>query len=137
MAGNVLVDAGFLIALLSRRDSNHRWAVAQAERFPPPWRTCEAVLSETFHLLGSRGAPAIRALLRRDTVLLAFELAENLDAVLKLLEKYADVPASLADASLVRMTEILAAPVILTTDTDFHVYRRHARQAVPCITPSA
>jgi predicted nucleic acid-binding protein len=136
MAANVLVDAGFLIALLSRRDSNHRWAVAQAERFPPPWRTCEAVLSETFHLLGSRGAPAIGALLRRDTVLLAFELAGNLDAVLKLMEKYADVPASLADASLVRMTEILAAPVILTTDADFHVYRRHARQAVPCITPS-
>ena len=137
MAGNVLVDAGFLIALLSRRDSNHRWAVAQAERFPPPWRTCEAVLSETFHLLGSRGAPAIRALLRRDAVLLAFELAGNLDAVLKLMQKYANVPASLADASLVRMTETLDAPVILTTDADFHVYRRHGRQAVPCITPSS
>jgi len=137
MAGNVLVDAGFLIALLSRRDSNHRWAVAQAERFPPPWRTCEAVLSETFHLLGSRGAPAMRALLRRDAVLLAFELAGNLDAVLKLMQKYANVPASLADASLVRMTETLDAPVILTTDADFHVYRRHGRQAVPCITPSS
>jgi predicted nucleic acid-binding protein len=137
MAGNVLVDAGFLIALLSRRDSNHRWAVAQAERFPPPWRTCEAVLSETFHLLGSRGAAAIRALLRREAVLLAFELAGNLDAVLKLMDKYAGVPASLADASLVRMTETLDAPVILTTDADFHVYRRHGRQAVPCITPSS
>ena len=136
MAGNVLVDAGFLIALLSRRDSNHRWAVAHANRFPPPWRTCEAVVSEAFHLLGPRGAPALRALLRRDAVLLAFELAGNLDAVLKLMEKYADVPASLADASLVRMTETLDAPMILTTDADFHVYRRHGRQAVPCITPT-
>jgi len=57
-------------------------------------------------------------------------------AVLKLMEKFADVPASLADASLVRMTETLADPVILTTDGDFRVYRRHGRQAVPCVTPS-
>jgi hypothetical protein len=52
MAGSTLVDAGFLVALLSRRDSHRDWAVAQARRFPPPWKTCEAALSETFHLLG-------------------------------------------------------------------------------------
>ena len=56
MAGSVLVDAGFLVALLSRRDGNHRWAAAQPSRFPPPWKTCEAVLSEAFHLLGVRSA---------------------------------------------------------------------------------
>jgi len=53
----------------------------------------------------------------------------------KLLEKYSDVPMSLADACLVRMTETLADPVILTTDQDFRVYRRHSRQVVPCATP--
>ena len=52
MAASVLVDAGFLIALLSRRDANHGWAVAQAQRFPLPWKTCDAALSEAFHLLG-------------------------------------------------------------------------------------
>ena len=34
------------------------------------------------------------------------------------------------------MTETLADPVILTTDTDFRVYRRHSRQAVPCVMPT-
>jgi predicted nucleic acid-binding protein len=48
---------------------------------------------------------------------------------------YADVPASLADAVLVRMTEVLDDPVVLTTDRDFRVYRRHGRQAVPAETP--
>ena len=48
MAASALVDAGFLVALLSRRDDNHGWAAEQASRFPPPWMTCEAVLSETF-----------------------------------------------------------------------------------------
>jgi len=53
----------------------------------------------------------------------------------KLLEKYSDVPMSLADACLVRMTETLADPIILTTDEDFRVYRRHSSQVVPCLIP--
>jgi len=134
MAG-VLVDAGFLVALLSGRDSNHHWAAAQPPRFPPPWSTSEAVLSEAFHLLGARGRPTLAALLGRRAVVSAFDLGEDLDRVLKLMEKYADVPMSLADACLVRMTEILPAPVLLTTDTDFRIYRRHARHTIPCELP--
>jgi predicted nucleic acid-binding protein len=135
MAGNVLVDAGFLVALLSRRDAHHAWAVGQADRLPPPWRTCEAALSEAFHLLAPRGAPALAALLRRQAVVVAFDLADDLEAVLRLMQKYGDVPASLADAALVRMTETLADPTVLTTDADFRVYRRHGRQMVPAVTP--
>jgi predicted nucleic acid-binding protein len=136
MGGSVLVDAGFLVALLSRRDTHHRWAVAQAERRSPPWKTCEAALSEAFHLLGPRGTPVLSALLRRQAVVVAFDVSDNLDAVLKLVQKYADVPASLADASLVRMTETLDEPILLTTDHDFRVYRRHGRQTVPCVMPA-
>ena len=43
---------------------------------------------------------------------------------------------SLADACLVRMTELLPDPVILTTDGDFAIYRRHGRQVIPRVTPS-
>lgn len=135
MAANVLVDAGFLVALLSRRDAHHRWAVAQAERLPPPWHTCEAALSEAVHLLGPSGYPTFAALLRRDAVFIPFELAAHLDAVLKLMDKYADIPASLADAALVRMTETMDDPQLLTTDADFRVYRRHGRQIVPIVLP--
>ena len=135
MAASVLVDAGFVIALLSRRDRHHRWAAAQSPGLPPPWKTCDAVLSEAFHLLGPQGRPALSALLRRGAVVLAFDLADELDRVLSLMQKYADVPMSLADACLVRMSETHADPIILTTDTDFRIYRRHGRQVVPCLTP--
>jgi predicted nucleic acid-binding protein len=134
MAASVLVDAGFLVALLSRRDTHHEWAVSVARRFPPPWRTCEAVLSEAFHLLGP-GGHVLAELLRRSAVEIPFDLAVDLEPVLRLLEKYADVPASLADASLVRMTETLAEPILLTTDRDFRIYRRHGRQVVPAVLP--
>jgi uncharacterized protein len=33
------------------------------------------------------------------------------------------------------MTETLADPLLLTTDADFRVYRRHGRLVVPCLTP--
>ena len=78
---------------------------------------------------------SLGTLLRRQALVVAFELAKHIEQVTKLMEKYSDAPMSLADACLVRMTEALAAPVILTTDADFRIYRRHGRQVVPCITP--
>jgi predicted nucleic acid-binding protein len=135
MAEDVLVDTGFVVALLSRRDTNHQWAVAQSSRFAPPWATCEAVLSEAFHLLGARGAPSLSSLLGRKSVVIAFELAKDLQPVLNFIQKYSDVPMSIADACLVRMTETRANSIILTTDADFRIYRRHSRQIIPCVTP--
>jgi uncharacterized protein len=135
MAGNALVNTGFIVALLNRRDTHHRWAVAQASRFAPPWTTCEAALSEVFHLLGMRGAPSLSSLLHRKSLIIAFDLAKDLQPVLNLMQKYSDVPMSLADACLVRMTETRADSIVLTTDADFRIYRRHSRQVVPCVTP--
>jgi predicted nucleic acid-binding protein len=51
------------------------------------------------------------------------------------MQKYSDVPMSFADACLVRMSERLRDPVLLTTDSDFRVYRRQNRRTVPCILP--
>lgn len=135
MARNVLVDAGFIVALLSSRDAYHQWAANRASDFPPPWHTCEAVLSEAYHLLGHGAARVVGELLRRRAVAIGFHIAEHLEPVTKMMEKYANVPMSLADACLVRMTELLADPVILTTDLDFRIYRRHSRQIIPCVTP--
>jgi predicted nucleic acid-binding protein len=135
MAASVLVDAGFIVALLSRRDAYHRWAVDRAAHLPPPWLTCEAVLSEAVHLLGARGARALASLLRRGGLACRYSFADDSGAVLKLLEKYGDMPMSFADACLVRMTETLNDPMLLTTDGDFRIYRRHGRQTVRCMLP--
>ena len=135
MARSVVIDAGFLVALLSRRDSHHKWAVQEAFENSPPWYTCEAVLSEAYHLLGGRGAPGLNAMLSRRAVVARFNLDDNVEAVVAFLQKYASVPMSFADACLVRMSETMADPLILTTDSDFHVYRRHSRQMVPVSCP--
>jgi hypothetical protein len=33
------------------------------------------------------------------------------------------------------MTETLSNPLLLATDSDFRIYRRHGRQMVPCVMP--
>ena len=82
MAASVLVDAAFLIALLSRRDTHHWWAATQARECARPWSTCEAALSEAFHVLGTAGAPALRAMLQRRALLVAFDLGQHVEPVL-------------------------------------------------------
>jgi predicted nucleic acid-binding protein len=135
MAANALVDAGFLVAILADRDSNRRWATAAAERHPPLWATCDAVVSEAFTLLGRHGASSLMELLRRGAVTCPFQFQNNTNEVIALMRKYANVPMSFADACLVRMTEIMPDPLLLTTDSDFRIYRRHSRQTVPCELP--
>jgi predicted nucleic acid-binding protein len=75
------------------------------------------------------------ALLKRDQLLVSFRFSEHRQAVMTLMQKYEDVPMSFPDACLVRMTELLPEPVVLTTDSDFRVYRRNGRQVVPCMLP--
>jgi predicted nucleic acid-binding protein len=133
MTASVIVDAGFLVALLSGRDANHGWAAAQAARLPPPWTTCEASVAEAFRLLGPTGASGLRALLERRAATCTFHFGKELAPVLKLMAKHA--PMSFEDACLVRMTETLSDPIVLTTDADFRNYRRLGRKAVPCVTP--
>lgn len=135
MAASVIVDASFLVTLLDRRETHHRWADAQALQYPPPWKTCEAVISETLFLLGPGGVHPFAALLRRGPIVALFRFDDSAEEVLTLMQKYSDVPMSFADACLVRMTETLTDPLLLTTDNDFRIYRRHSRQTLPCVMP--
>lgn len=64
-----------------------------------------------------------------------FDISENGIYLSKLLKKYQYVPISLADACLVRMSEIIPRSQILTFGQDFKIYRKNGRQVIPLITP--
>ncbi|MBI3465119.1 MAG: PIN domain-containing protein [Planctomycetes bacterium] len=132
-----LLDAGPLVALLDRRDEHHRWALEQMSGLRPPFRTCEAVVAESFYLL--RDLPEARKaaleMITKGVITIPFQLSEQSREVLTLIERYANVPMSLADACLVRMSELLSDCVVFTLDTDFAIYRRHRRQKIPLLIP--
>jgi predicted nucleic acid-binding protein len=137
MNRRVLLDTGPLVALLNRRDKHHPWARLQWTEAAPPLLTCEPVLSEACFLLptSSGGSEAIMELLRRHVVEVAFHLEDEVEAVARLLRKYADVPMSLADGCLVRMAERSAESAVLTLDRHFRLYRKSGRHVVPVIMP--
>ena len=64
-----------------------------------------------------------------------FNVPAEIDRLLKLQQTYRNVPMSLADACLVRMSELHSSSRVFTIDSDFHIYRRHGRQMIPVLTP--
>src|ERR1041385_643022 len=130
----LVVDTGPLVALLNGRDRFHRWVRHVLDTVEPPIETCEAVVSEACFLLRTGGrSDAVLALLAKGVLKISFQLRTEADAVRNLMLKFRDVPMSLADACLVRMSELEPNSVVLTLDGDFRVYRRNRRQVVPVI----
>ena len=138
MKGPVIVDAGPLVALLNRREQHHQWAREQFKLISPPAFTCESVISEAAFLLRSidGGLSALMQLLERGAVALRFDLASELSPVTRLLNRYASIPMSVADACLVRMAEQLTGSTVLTLDADFHIYRKNGRAVIPTLMPT-
>lgn len=129
-----IADSGLLIGYLDERDAFHEWASRSLERLPAPWLVCEPVLAEVSAYIGTP-LPVLKMLARGDLEL-SFALAQELDHVLALAAKYADQGMDLADACVVRMTELFPNTTVYTVDrSDFAVYRRHGRQIVPCVFP--
>ena len=62
-------------------------------------------------------------------------MEDEIERLVELQRAYADVPMSLADACLVRMTELHEEARVLTTDSDFRLYRRNRRQVIPLLVP--
>jgi predicted nucleic acid-binding protein len=133
----VLVDTGPLVAFVNARDRHHSWAKDQLAAMRPPLATCDAVLTEVCYLVrgGVEGPAAILAMLSRGLLTSSFRLEEHAETTTRLMRRYASVPMDLADACLVRMTELAEDPVVLTLDDDFLIYRRHGRQRIPTIMP--
>ena len=77
----------------------------QAAELAAPFLTCEAVLSEAYFLL--KGIPPAREslvnLVVSGMVQVQFSLRDEIEPIAKLLNRYANIPMSFADACLVRM----------------------------------
>ena len=128
-----IADTGLLAAALDRSDPLHDWGAAQL-REQAPFFTCDGVLVELAFVIDDP-APGLKLIARGDLIL-DFDLNANLGRIVELLDKYRDRRMDLADACLVRMTELTDACKLWTVDeADFRVYRRHGRFAIPCEFP--
>jgi len=135
----ILLDTGPLVALLDRRDQWHDWAVNRMKEVRLPWLTTEAVITEACFLL-ARLPAALKQIeaYARSGVLRLLPLTEHsLGTALALMQQYANVPMSFADASLVMHAEALRQTHLFTLDADFAIYRRADGSPLPLLAPFA
>jgi predicted nucleic acid-binding protein len=131
VAGELLLDTGAFVALLSRSEKRHGECVAALDRWSGPMVTTEAVLTETLYLLGPRWNSQEAALefVHRGGALLVPSSPASLRRVSALMKRYRNVPMDFADATLVALGEELQTASVFTLDRrGFAVYRLNQRK---------
>jgi predicted nucleic acid-binding protein len=138
MSSLILADAGPLVALFNFKDRFHGWAVARFREFDEALVTAEPVFTEALYLLRRvpGGVEKLLTLWQRSALVLSLSAELEKEALLPLMRRFAGLPISFADACLIRLSEIHAQSRIWSVDTDFRVYRRHGRQAIPLLMPA-
>src|SRR4249920_1340329 len=123
-APSIVVDAGPLIALFDRDDRHHRRAVEFLRKSRLRLITNLPVLTEATFLLRF-SVEAQRDLLwwAHNSMDIDQATPSDLPRIIALLDKYSDMPADFADASLVAMTERLNLSRVASVDRDFRIYR--------------
>jgi predicted nucleic acid-binding protein len=121
-----LVDTGPLVALFDPKDGEHARCVATLETLAQPLCTTVPVLTEAFHILdpASRGSFALRAFVSKRGLSVWWLDPSSCRRAFELMERYADHPMDLADASLIVAAESLGTRRIFSLDRrDFRAYR--------------
>ena len=137
MAPVGLLDTGPLVSFLASGLEHHEWATEEWKQLRPPLVTCEPVLTEATFLLKREGCDAdpLFALLDRGVIRIGLSIQEQQADLRALMRRYRNRPMSLADACLVRLSEIHASAEVLTLDSDFRIYRRHGNKVIPLRMP--
>ena len=135
-----LVDTGPLVALFDPKDAEHSRCVQTLKVLRGQLRTTVPVLTEAFHMLdpGTRGSAALRGFMSRGGLSIWWLDPASLQRAFELMDRYADHPMDLADASLIVAAESLNTRRIFTLDRRaFRAYRvrrghrEHAVEMVP------
>ncbi|MGR9053937.1 MAG: type II toxin-antitoxin system VapC family toxin [Gammaproteobacteria bacterium] len=128
MQNSIIADTGYWYALLNEDDHFHHLAVDFLQNLDSQLISTWPVITETSYLLQTRlGQMQVCEFLDAHSQGLyrIYDLsAGQVQRMVVLMQKYADLPMDLADASLVILAEELGHGRILSTDQrDFNAYR--------------
>ncbi len=127
---NIVVDSGPLVALFDRSDKYHKQAVQFVKELEGRLVTNIAVITEVVYLLDFSQLAQSDFLYWIDKVASIDCLTDkDLPRIIEVMQKYGDLPADFADASLVALCERLSTTNIASIDKDFVVYRTADKKA--------
>jgi predicted nucleic acid-binding protein len=126
-----LTDAGPLIALIDADEEDHETCVLALRELRLPLVTTWPAFTEAMYLLTRAGGTVARQALWKLVLTSRLQLADLTTSAVErtaaLMEKYADRPMDLADATLVALAEERNERTIFTLDRDFRIYRLFGR----------
>ena len=130
-AGPVLVDSGPLIALFNGADHWHlpvrAWLQANpAATLLSTWPVATEVCALLARRIHHEAALDFLRWAQRGGITLHAAVEGSLTEVLRLSERFADLPFDLADASIAEAAARLKVKHLLSIDADFDVYRDRA-----------
>ena len=129
---NTIIDSGPIIALFDKDDKYHEKLLTFMKSFNGKLITTWAVVTEVTHLLSFNVEVQLNFLKWIDLgAITIYQIEQNeLTSMIKMMQKYSDIPMDLADSTLMYVAQKENIKDIVSIDSDFDIYRTIKKQSL-------
>jgi len=137
LAKTAFLDTGPLVSFIDKREYHHTWISSVFATLSVPLITNTAVITEAFFLLkrSNRGEEGLMKMIEENFLKVEDIFISKKEFIFNVMKKYQNIPCAFADASLLALYESKDESVLVTTDSDFLIYRDSKGNQLNLISP--
>ena len=129
---NTIIDSGPLIALFDKDDKYHLKLLDFMKSFNGELITTWSVVTEVTHMLSFNISVQLNFLKWIELgAITIYQIEQSeLTNIIKMIQKYSDIPMDLADSTLMYVAQKENIKNIISIDSDFDIYRTIKKQSL-------
>ena len=129
---NTIIDSGPIIALFDKDDKYHKKTLEFMHSFDGKLISTWAVITEVTHMLSFNLTVQLNFLkwVEMEAITIYQIEQSELTAMIKMMQKYSDIPMDLADSTLMYVAQKENIKDIISIDGDFDIYRTIKKQSL-------
>ncbi|RLA76510.1 MAG: pilus assembly protein [Epsilonproteobacteria bacterium] len=129
---NTIIDSGPIIALFDKDDKYHKKTLEFMHSFDGKLISTWAVITEVTHMLSFNLTVQLNFLkwVEMEAITIYQIEQSELTAMIKMMQKYSDIPMDLADSTLMYVAQKENIKDIISIDSDFDIYRTIKKQSL-------
>jgi len=129
---NTIIDSGPLIALFDKDDKYHLKLLDFMKSFNGELITTWSVVTEVTHMLSFNISVQLNFLKWIELgAITIYQIEQSeLTNIIKMMQKYSDIPMDLADSTLMYVAQKENIKNIISIDSDFDIYRTIKKQSL-------
>lgn len=137
MVKTAFLDTGPLVSFIDKREYHHTWISSVFATLSVPLITNTAVITEAFFLLkrSKRGEEGLMKMIDENFLKVEDIFISKKEFIFDVMKKYQNIHCAFADASLLALYESKDEAVLITTDSDFLIYRDSKGKPLNLISP--